>query len=160
MNDHRRPIIASKLVWRMIITLIAYLVASLAAGLVLHTSLLWTTECEGIVASCFAQDGFSLELAILTSLVAANIMFIPTTVPIVFAEFYQWRRFYFYLGVTALLVACLPLVQGLVPFMTVQGEWTGAVIWWGWGLAILSSASVYWLLAGRKAGDMYKEPNV
>jgi hypothetical protein len=144
MSDDPELALILKIIWRLIVVTFAFCAAIIAAGLVLgitisHDILLALSYDYPPGVEHQALRGFFLVLAF------AGISFVPWAIGTIIAELLQFRSVFYHLGLGALCGAAATILHPMSdPRMLQVAIATGLV-----------AGGVYWIIAGRRAGDWW-----
>jgi hypothetical protein len=144
MSDDPELALILKIIWRMIVVTVAFCAAIVAAGAVLATAIghdlsvaVDSGSANGLEHQ--ALSGFFLVLAF------ASISFVPWAIGTIIAELMQIRSVFYHLGLGALCGAAATILHPMNDPRTLQVALATGLV----------AGGVYWIIAGRRAGDWW-----
>ncbi len=144
MADDPELALVLKIIWRLIVVTFGFVAAILAAGTALALALSHDVmvAVETGAATAFdrqAISGFFLVIAF------ASFSFVPWAIGTIIAELLQFRSFLYHFGLGAISGAAASVLHPMPDPRSLQVAIATGLV----------AGGVYWLIAGRRAGDWW-----
>ena len=144
MTDDPELALILKILWRLIVVTVGFSAAILAAGLVLAIAI---THDVSVAAQYDYMPGIEHQAlrGLFLVLGFAGIGFVPWAIGTIVAELMQFRSIFYHLGLGAVCGALASVLHPMAEPRVLQVALATGLV----------AGGVYWLIAGRRAGDWW-----